>query len=197
MEFLDVGAQKELAHKKNKRTRTTRTRVIEIIGTGEEKSQLSKRALEQQQHESVRNFGLEANAGLLSNCEALQLLQSRGADKGFGVTAAECKVYDYLVKTPAGSQTREGLQEFFKGAEEYKLTKAEYLQASNLRPSTAVEVHLIVEDCDERLSSALVDKFLGMIDETLPPPPELLEDAEAQKEEAVIKEDEEDGGSGQ
>ncbi|CAK9208476.1 unnamed protein product [Sphagnum troendelagicum] len=140
---------------------------------------------------------LEANAGLLTNCEALQLLQSRGADKGFGVTAAECKVYDYLVKTPAGSQTREGLQEFFKGAEEYKLTKAEYLQASNLRPSTAVEVHLIVEDCDERLSSALVDRFLGMIDETLPPPPELLEDAEAQKEEAVIKADEEDGGSGQ
>jgi hypothetical protein len=54
-----------------------------------------------------------------------------------------------------------------------------------------------VEDCDERLSSALVDQFLGMIDETLPPPPELLEDAEAQKEEAVIKADEEDGGSGQ
>jgi hypothetical protein len=48
-----------------------------------------------------------------------------------------------------------------------------------------------VEDCDERLSSALVDQFLGMIDETLPPPPELLEDAEAQKEEAVIKADEE------
>lgn len=36
---------------------------------------------------------LEANAGLLTNCEALQLLQSRGADKGFGVTAAECKVF--------------------------------------------------------------------------------------------------------
>ncbi len=48
-----------------------------------------------------------------------------------------------------------------------------------------------MEDCDERLSSALVDQFLGMIDETLPPPPELLEDAEAQKEEAVIKADEE------
>jgi hypothetical protein len=53
MEFPDVGAQKELAHRKNKRTRTTRTRVIAIIGTGEEKSQLSKRALEQQQHESA------------------------------------------------------------------------------------------------------------------------------------------------
>jgi hypothetical protein len=38
-------------------------------------------------------FRLEANAGLLTNCEALQLLQSRGADKGFGVTAAECKVF--------------------------------------------------------------------------------------------------------
>jgi hypothetical protein len=61
MEFPDVGAQKELAHKKNKRTRTTRTRVIAILGTGEEKSQLSKRALEQQQHESVRNLGSRGN----------------------------------------------------------------------------------------------------------------------------------------
>jgi hypothetical protein len=61
MEFPDVGAQKELAHRKNKITRTTRTRVIAIIGTGEEKSQLSKRALEQQQHESVRNFGSRGN----------------------------------------------------------------------------------------------------------------------------------------
>ncbi len=61
MEFPDVGAQKELAHEKNKRTRRTRTRVIAIIGRGEEKSQLSKRALEQQQHESVRNFGSRGN----------------------------------------------------------------------------------------------------------------------------------------
>lgn len=87
------------------------------------------------------------------------------------------QVYDYLEKTPAGSQTRENIVAFFKATEQYKLTKAEYLQVSNLRPASAVEVHLIVEDCDERLSSDAVDQFLGAIEEILPPIPELEEPA--------------------
>lgn len=52
-------------------------------------------------------------------------------------------MYDYLERTPAGSQTRESLGSFLKAAEQFKLTKAECLQASNLRPGSAVEVHLV------------------------------------------------------
>lgn len=122
------------------------------------------------------------NAGLLTNFELMDLFKSRGADRGnLGVantlSPAEMKVYDYLEKTPAGSQTRENIVAFFKATEQYKLTKAEYLQVSNLRPASAVEVHLIVEDCDERLSSDAVDQFLGAIEEILPPIPELEEPA--------------------
>lgn len=163
------------------------------------------------------------------------------------------QVYDYLEKTPAGQQTRKNVVAFFTATEQYKLTKAEQLQASNLRPASAVEVHLvrcltllcffsllliflfcelriyiltalrkhaffhewpsrlfsfcsgvtyncfllcrssgfvrwcgycywlvvqqIVEDCDERLSSEAVDKFLGTIEEILPPIPEPEEPA--------------------
>lgn len=116
------------------------------------------------------------NAGLLTNFETMDLFKSRGADRGMGATgslsAAEIKVYDYLVKTPAGQQTRENIVSFFKATEKYKLTKAECLQVSNLRPASAVEVHLIVEDCDERLSSDTVDQFLAEIEEILPPIPE-------------------------
>lgn len=53
------------------------------------------------------------------------------------------QVYDYLVKTPAGQQTRENVVAFLKATEQFKLTKAESLQASNLRPASAVEVHLV------------------------------------------------------
>ena len=53
------------------------------------------------------------------------------------------QVYDYLEKTPAGQQTRENVVAFFKATEKYKLTKAEQLQAANLRPASAVEVHLV------------------------------------------------------
>lgn len=117
------------------------------------------------------------NAGLLTNFETMDLFKSRGADRGMGATgslsAAEMKVYDYLVKTPAGQQTRENIVAFFKATEKFKLTKAECLQASNLRPTSAVEVHLIVEDCEDRLSpSDIVDEFLATVEETLPPIPE-------------------------
>lgn len=53
------------------------------------------------------------------------------------------QVYDYLVKTPAGQQTRENIVAFFQATEQLKLTQAECLQASNLRPASAVEVHLV------------------------------------------------------
>lgn len=123
----------------------------------------------------------KGNAGLLTNFETMDLFKSRGADKAMGVasslTAPEMKVYDYLEKTPAGQQTRKNVVAFFTATEQYKLTKAEQLQASNLRPASAVEVHLIVEDCDERLSSEAVDKFLGTIEEILPPLPEPEEPA--------------------
>jgi hypothetical protein len=53
------------------------------------------------------------------------------------------QVYGYLETTAAGQQTRENIVAFFKATEQYKLTKAEQLQASNLRPASAVEVHLV------------------------------------------------------
>lgn len=140
------------------------------------------------------------NAGLLTNFETMDLFKTRGADRGMGATGslstAEMKVYEYLVKTPAGQQTRENIVEFFKATEHYKLTKAECLQASNLRPGSAVEVHLIVEDCDERLSSDAVDEFLVTIEKILPPVPESEaeedagEEAEPEGEEAEPEGDE-------
>eukprot|EP00250_Pteridium_aquilinum_P000854 c11029_g1_i3 orf=215-535(+) len=92
----------------------------------------------------------EANAGLLCNFEVLDLLRSRGANQedlaSFGsISASECKVYDYLSQTPAGTQTRDALNQFIKQIDKYKLTKAECLQVTNLRPMSAVEIHLGVE----------------------------------------------------
>ena len=43
------------------------------------------------------------------------------------------------------------------------LTRAETVQLVNLRPSTAVELHAIVEECAERLSDAQVAKVLALV----------------------------------
>eukprot|EP00249_Psilotum_nudum_P010499 c22576_g1_i1 orf=803-1234(-) len=119
----------------------------------------------------------DANTGLLTNFEVLDLLRSHGADhdplaSAESVTPSECRVYDYIRKTPAGTQTRESVQHYFKEIDNYVLTKAERLQIVNLRPSTAVEVHLIVEDCEERMTDEAVEQFIETIASALPPPAE-------------------------
>lgn len=139
----------------------------------------------------------EANLGLLCNFEVLDLLRSRGANQEdlatFGsVTASECKVYGYLAQTPAGTQTRDALQNFIEQIDKYKLTKGERLQATNLRPSSAVEVHLIVEDCEERMSADLVEQFLETVDR-LPSPPEKPEEEVKERDEEDAPDDENDG----
>ena len=46
---------------------------------------------------------------------------------------------------------------------------AEILQLINLVPSSAVEIHLIVESCEERLSGEKVEELLGLIARQLRP----------------------------
>lgn len=138
----------------------------------------------------------EANAGLLCNFEVIDLLQSRGANQediaSFGsIMPSECKVYDYLSQTPAGTQTRDALHKFIKQIDKFKLTKAECLQVVNMRPSSAVEIHLIVEDCEERMAADTVDHFLETVD-MLPQPPEKPEEEMPQEDEEATAADEND-----
>ncbi|KAH9299847.1 hypothetical protein KI387_031529, partial [Taxus chinensis] len=143
----------------------------------------------------------KVDAGLLSNFEVMILLQSRGATQDpsgstGSATQSECKVFDYLVQSAAGTQTQANVGKYLLEAENFSLTKAERLQVLNLRPSTAVEAHMIIEDCEERMSSSIVDEFLKMVKTTLPPPPmkpEIEEDEE--NEEADEENDEADEGN--
>eukprot|EP00271_Cylindrocystis_brebissonii_P001860 TRINITY_DN12171_c0_g2_i1.p1 TRINITY_DN12171_c0_g2~~TRINITY_DN12171_c0_g2_i1.p1 ORF type:complete len:152 (-),score=47.94 TRINITY_DN12171_c0_g2_i1:261-716(-) len=137
---------------------------------------------------------LQANAGLLSNYEVMEILKACGADNpelaGSSMTGAkksECEVFKYLSDLPAVTQTYEAIADFISEAKPFKLTKAELLQAINLRASTAVEVHLVVEDCDERLTPEAVDSLIAIVERTLPPPP-VKPEAEGGEEE------EEEGG---
>ncbi|KAK9820298.1 hypothetical protein WJX72_008713 [[Myrmecia] bisecta] len=93
---------------------------------------------------------LDQNAGLLSNSEVLQLLAERGADKQGALSQAlpsESRAYAYLVERSAGLLSREKLQAAVEALRGYNLTRAEILQLLNLKPTTAVEIHLVVEDC--------------------------------------------------
>ncbi|CAN6342892.1 unnamed protein product [Urochloa humidicola] len=143
---------------------------------------------------------LKENAGPLTNFEVLDFLRSRGAKIDpmgclGAVGASECKVYEYLLKTPACSQTRESIHEFVKRSEGFRLADADKLNVMNWRPSSAADVYAMIEECGRRFNKdergeacnedERVQEFLDMVKEVLPPPPpkaEAEEDAQAEPE---------------
>jgi hypothetical protein len=50
------------------------------------------------------------------------------------------QVYDYLVKTSANVQTREGVTEYFTGINQHDFSEAEILNILNIRPAAEVEI---------------------------------------------------------
>ncbi|KAJ9516396.1 hypothetical protein QJQ45_011061 [Haematococcus lacustris] len=96
-----------------------------------------------------------AMVGLLSNSEVLRVLHDRGADASQPTVTAranEQMAYHYLTEHSAGLQDTMALQHFIQLLEPFQLTKAEVVGILNLCPSSAVELHLVVEDCETRLN---------------------------------------------
>ncbi|KAK9076040.1 hypothetical protein SSX86_004371 [Deinandra increscens subsp. villosa] len=108
---------------------------------------------------------LKENAGMLTNFEVVDFLQSRGAAKD----PTEFKVYDYLVHTPACNQTREIIAEFVTKCRPYRLTKSEITNIIGIRPSSNVEIDPIVVNLGSRLGES-VEEVVELVVQLLPPP---------------------------
>ena len=74
----------------------------------------------------------------------------------------------YLEKTPCARQSPDIIHQFMTLIAPFSLTKAEKLQLLNHRPTSAVEIQLIVEESEERLTEGQIDKLLEIIADTLP-----------------------------
>ncbi|KAM5181931.1 DNA-directed RNA polymerase III subunit RPC9 [Mantella aurantiaca] len=137
----------------------------------------------------------DANAALLSNYEVLHLLtdlkaQQREARKNknsVGQQNLNTIMYEtlkYLSNTPCQHQSPEIVQKFLTAMKSHKLTKAEKLQLLNHRPMTAVEIQLMVEESEERLTEDQIELLIQTVTSTLPGDPETTQ--------AEIKMEEED-----
>jgi len=80
----------------------------------------------------------------------------------------EFEVRNYLSQMPGGVQTPAHVTAALTALKKCPLTKAERLQMINLRPTSAVEMHLVVEECEERFSEAELDNIIHTIERTLP-----------------------------
>ncbi|CAI4232061.1 unnamed protein product [Auanema sp. JU1783] len=115
---------------------------------------------------------------LLSNYEVLTLLQetkkmedkkNKGKCQSLGTVLFETS--KYLRTTPCATQTPECIATLIREMTKFNLTAAEIMQIINLRPTTATEVQLLVEESEERFKTEeQLNNIVKIITETLPPP---------------------------
>ena len=119
----------------------------------------------------------DVTSSLPCNAEVLQFLKENRSrlagksskDKGQAKAATVVlETLNYLEKTPAGKlcnklSTSSKISDFIIGLEKFKLTSSEQLQIINHCPQSQVEIQLLVEESEERLSEADVDEILDLI----------------------------------
>ncbi|KAJ3298728.1 hypothetical protein HK104_010365 [Borealophlyctis nickersoniae] len=127
---------------------------------------------------------VELRSALLSNAEVfmfLKELEAHRKDPGHGrhhtqfhnedfqdLKTVEYEVLSCLQKTPCKVQDAPQITSFMDAMTSFDLTKAEKLMLLNLRPKSAVELNVIIEECEDRLTEAQQNALLEVIREKLP-----------------------------
>lgn len=104
---------------------------------------------------------INSRAAMISNYEVFFLIeekmQQESSKKGNkkhkqeNLATISYEVIKYLEKTPCKLQNKDVIEQFLTNVAPFNLTKGEKLQLLNLRPTTPVEIQLIVEESEERL----------------------------------------------
>lgn len=113
------------------------------------------------------------NVATLSNSEVYHLLENEKLieHKNTNVATIAYETIKHLEKTPCLYQDNKIVQDFMRALKPYDFTKAEKLQLLNLRPTSIVEMQLIIEELDERLKTEEeLQKLIDLIEEKLPLP---------------------------
>ncbi|KAF5269585.1 hypothetical protein FQR65_LT05923 [Abscondita terminalis] len=114
-----------------------------------------------------------SNSAQLSNFEVMKHLQKlkdgRKKDKRQGQLATiTYETLRYLENTPCKQQTPESIVACMKALEPFNLNKSEKLMLINSPPTTALEIQLMIEESEERLTDDQVKQILDIIIEHFP-----------------------------
>ncbi|XP_020295897.1 DNA-directed RNA polymerase III subunit RPC9 [Pseudomyrmex gracilis] len=104
---------------------------------------------------------------LLSNYEVLDILQqntkSYKKKKMNQLATITYQTIKYLEDTPCKKQTPDIINQFLRAMEPFKLTKAEKLALLNICPTTPLEIQLLIEEAEERLTDEEVETVLQIV----------------------------------
>ncbi|KAJ8921327.1 hypothetical protein NQ315_002941 [Exocentrus adspersus] len=109
---------------------------------------------------------VSSNRATLSNYEVLKHLQkikdSKKKHKGQLATITY-ETIRYLENTPCKDQTSENIQQCLKELAPFNLNKTEKLMIINSPPTTALEIQLMIEESEERLTEEQVGQVLEIV----------------------------------
>ena len=74
----------------------------------------------------------------------------------------------YLEGMACSRLTEESLTAFMTDIEPFKLTKQDKIHLLNLRPTTAVEIQLMVQDSEGRLTDEQVEQLIEVVAKHIP-----------------------------
>ncbi|KAI8801997.1 calcitonin gene-related peptide-receptor component protein, partial [Cladochytrium replicatum] len=119
---------------------------------------------------------LDPQLALLSNWEVLAILKEEaesakrdvlrtpGTQQKFqDLKTVEYEVISFLSKSPCAEQDRQSVSQLLAKLERFNLTKAEKLQIINLKPQSLIDLHLIVEEIESRLSDEYKEEILRAV----------------------------------
>ncbi|CAF3215727.1 unnamed protein product [Rotaria sp. Silwood2] len=88
--------------------------------------------------------------------------------RNYGLHTVTYETLKYLEQTPCIEQNPDILRQFYNEVKKFDLKKNEILQILNLRPTTPVELQLIIEDSETRLSETQSNELIDLIRTQLP-----------------------------
>ncbi|CAH0406291.1 unnamed protein product [Chilo suppressalis] len=117
---------------------------------------------------------IKPNAAFLCNFEVMQILQQlkdstqKKHKREGSLATVTYETVHYLQNSDCKHQNAQSIEKFLEAMKPFKLTKSEKLMMLNTPPHTELEIQLIVQESEERLSEDEVRKIISIVNEHLP-----------------------------
>ncbi|XP_059057128.1 DNA-directed RNA polymerase III subunit RPC9 [Achroia grisella] len=117
---------------------------------------------------------IKANAAFLCNYEVMQILQQlkdntqKKHKREGSLATVTYETIHYLQDSDCKTQSAQSIQNFLEAMKRFKLTKTEKLMMVNTPPRTELEIQLIVQESEERLTDEEVQSIITIVNEFLP-----------------------------